>query len=201
MNEPLKRVLAEPKSEHEVHAFLKEHPRLLAEAFIPIDRSGYVLSKPKAAMGGMFEPDFVLLESMSGAWIVHLVELEPPQEKLFTTTGFPDQRLKGALRQIEDWKGHLSNPVNELLFRREISKSAQNEDLLCPYWIPRSVTCSAGFALSDPDTTMSMDWHVVIGRRDAETDDSIRHKAQLARERGISVRTYDCFLDLNWSDS
>lgn len=187
------------KDEHEVHSFLKQHPALLAKVFIPVDDKGYVLNKPGVSMGGKHEPDFILLESMSGAWIVHFVELKRTDEVLFTSTGYPDKGLKKAIRQIEDWKSHLDNPVNDLAFRQEISEIARHKDLLCPYWIPREVRCSAGFALSDPKTHMHKVWHIVIGRRKNQSEDSIHRKARLNEDRDIDVRTYDCFLDLNWS--
>lgn len=193
-------LLDSAKGEHEIHSFLRQHPKLLAKIFIPVDRNGYVLNKPKVSMGGKYEPDFILLESMSGAWIVHFIELEPVNEPLFSSTGHSGQRLKGAIKQIEDWKGYISNAVNELLFRQEISEVAKHKDLLNPCWIPRHVMCSAGCALSDPQTTMFAEWHIIIGRRDEQSEEAISRKARMKEDRDINIRTYDCFFGLNWAD-
>lgn len=59
---------------------------------------------PEFQFGTDFKADFVLFAPFSGGFDIYFVEVEPPNEPLYTKKGIPAARLAGAINQVQAWK-------------------------------------------------------------------------------------------------
>src|SRR6266481_6729184 len=79
----LLKTLGSGSGERKILQFLKRNPELVLWAFVETGgHSRYVISE--FPFGSDYRADFVVAFAVSGRWIVHFVELEPPDDKVFT---------------------------------------------------------------------------------------------------------------------
>jgi len=144
-------------------------------------------------LGGAFLVDLVLLNSYSGAWEAHLIELEPVADPIFTKKRTPSERLAIAIRQIDDWRTYVEQ--NKEAVRRDLVRWAKRRDLLG--YSGRGEPCNySGDRLADPNTVILFRYHVVIGRSTKLVNLSRILAGQYSGNHWIEVVTYDRLLRL-----
>jgi hypothetical protein len=187
----LKALIDSAKTERAVVEWLKlkENAWILPHALARSPLGIYAV--PEFPFGTDYRADFVVIGPYSGAFYVHFIEMEPPNEPLFTRKGNPADRLAGALTQVRAWKTYVEN--NRGVVLRELSKFAEKEELL---WGRKSgVSCNAGFPLHHPDVCVTWQYHIVIGRRAGLTDKQLAMKAAFFKHEEVEVATYDRLIE------
>jgi hypothetical protein len=187
--EALERVINSEGSERTVLAWLKkeENAWILPQALAVSQVAAYAV--PEFPFGTDYRADFVIMVPFSGGFEVHFVEMEPPNEPLFTQKGNPASRLAGALSQVRAWKTYVEN--NRGMVLRELSKFAEKAELL---WGRKSeILCRVSspsprrvhhLAIPYPDRTKSR-----------VTDKQLAAKAAFFKQDGVDVVTYDRLID------
>ena len=103
LKDELTEVFNQMSGEREIHAYLKKQPWLILSTFMNAGgHLNYVL--PEFSLAGKHFADFVVMQSFSGGWNIAFIELEPVDEKPFIKNGSPSKRLRGAIKQIDDWR-------------------------------------------------------------------------------------------------
>ena len=148
--------------EHAYQKFLRIHAGLFLATSL---HDGVVLSKVK--LGAEFETDFVVVTDRFSAGLGYrFIELEIPQDKLFTKRSKPTNRLNTALAQVDSWKQWLlTHPVEA----SERFPSAGN---------------SVGFP-------SNYDFEILIGRRFGENSWQSKDRAWISETHGVSIRSFD----------
>ena len=193
IRQSLESLLNKTNGEREIHKYLKQHPTLVWGMFCNVGgHSDYVISEFR--IREKYRCDFVVMQSYSGAWDVHLIELEPVDSSLFKKSDEkPEKRFRGGIDQIEDWKRFISEDQNT--FKSCLADTAMNSDLLHPEYNlnvePSSMACDE---LRNPKTVIWYNYHVVIGRS-SELDSHKQYlKASYNNVNDIKVHTYDRLL-------
>ena len=116
------RMLAEEPTEEETQRFVTANPHFLMGLYGWGDDSVLAfLTKP--SIGQRFRADFAILQYGQGGCFIHLVELEPSTERLFTQKGLKAQRHNMALAQCADWAAWFH--PNRFTFVRDILESVR----------------------------------------------------------------------------
>ena len=181
----LETVIDSEGSERTVLEWLKkeENAWILPQALAVLHAAVY--AAPEFPFGTDYRADFVIMVPFSGGFDVHFVEMEPPNEALFTQKGNPASRLAGTLSQVRAWKAYVEN--NRDMVLRELSKFAQKEE--------SGITCNTGYPLHHRDVCVTWFYHIVIGRRAGLSDKQLAAKAAFFQEDGVDVVTYDRLID------
>jgi len=180
--------------ERDVLRFLAEHPKIVHWAFYsPAGHATYVVKE--FPFGSHYKADFVLSMASSGMWEVHLIELEPPNDKVINKDGTPSHRFNKAISQIHDWASYIEK--NRVSFREDLSDWCMKRDLL---GLPGSSGPPRNFTdnyLRDSETHIWFYYHIVIGRRDRIKKDQRRKMDQISSgNRNLKVCTYGRLLDI-----
>lgn len=158
------KLIDNPKTtEHEVHRFLENHIGLFFG-----NSDGTVVTKLK--LSDDYTTDLVILrDNASYGFEYELIELEPPNDKVFTAQGNQSAKFSHALQQIEDWQRWIGN-------HREKTKK------LLP---------SKKFNLTNEP---QINYTIIIGRRKdlIEFDDK---RLQKASSYGVNIRSFDYLTD------
>jgi len=193
LEQELQFLLEESGGERAVSRFLGKHPELVRWAFCATGgHSTYVIRE--FPFGSRHKADFVIPMSYSGAWDVHLIELEPPSDPVVNKDGTPSRRLNKAITQIHDWSNYIQrNPVS---FRRDLSDWCIKKDLLGE-WISERGPCNfTSDLLSDPDTYITFYYHIVIGRREHIDKEKRRRMNYNSSSLYVRLCTYGRFVDI-----
>jgi len=186
--------LSQSTGERHIHNYLKRNPALLWGAFMSCGgHSDYVI--PEFAIGTRFRSDFVIMQSYSGGWNVEFVELEPVSIPLFNQDGTPSKRLRGALKQVDDWKRFTESDNSTL--RSQLAHAAKTRDLFCPKFnLGEEPNSFSNHKLRDPHTYIQFGFNIVIGRRSelSETGDYIRNSYPSLHN--VQICTYDRFVQV-----
>lgn len=193
LSEELEHILSTSKGERQIAAFLKKHPEIVFWTFLRVGgHLHYVV--PEFQLGKHFRSDFILLQSYSGGWHIHLVELEPIVDPVYNKDGTPSKRLRYAQKQIADWRMYKDTEISSLRIQlAEAAKASGGFQMDLKSSEPSSFS---GKRLRDPLTFIDWNYHIVIGRRAL-----LSETAQTNRSRGmpydqIEIVTYDRFLDV-----
>lgn len=189
----LVKVLEQAKGEREIHAFLKEEPLLVWATFMNCGgHSDYVI--PEFSLRGKYYADFVVMQSFSGGWNIAFIELEPVDEKPFNKDGSPSKRLRGAIKQIDDWHDFENDEGASL--RSHLADAAQKYDTLYPERnLAREPRC-VEMPLRDPKTYLCCKYFIVMGRRSHFDEELIHAKSKFARHHNAEILTYDRFTEV-----
>ncbi len=187
-------IIDETTGERGVSRFLGKHPEIVRWAFC---RSGghstYVVKE--FPFGSRYRADFVVPTSDSGGWNIHMIELEPPNDRVINKDGTPSLRFNKAISQIHDWAHYIEQ--NPYSFRKDLSDWCINHDLLGCHSDDEAPRNDIGYYLHEPDTFIQCHYHIVIGRRDHITKRQRRKMNQFVWGMHIdSVCTYGRFLDI-----
>jgi hypothetical protein len=110
-------LLSSDPREEVLQQFIEQHPQFLMGLYGWGDDSVLAfLTKP--AIGVRFRADFGLLQCGQGGCCIHLVELEPSTERLFTQDGHRAHRHNSALTQCRDWNSWFH--PNKATFVRDV---------------------------------------------------------------------------------
>jgi hypothetical protein len=193
LRDDLEKLLDQAGGEREVHHFLKKHPWLIWGMFCNVGgHSDYVL--PEFRLRDKFRADFVVMQSYSGAWDVHLIELEPVGSKLFRDSDErPEKRFLGAVYQIEDWKRLIR--TEEQTFKNCLADAAMTSDIFQPeHNICSEPSSMAGDVLRNPKTCIWYNYHIVVGRSSELNSHKQYLKSSYEHTNDIRVHTYDRLL-------
>jgi hypothetical protein len=187
------KALEQAKGEREIHAFLKQEPLLVWSTFMNCGgHSDYVI--PEFSLGGKHYADFVVMQSFSGGWNIVFIELEPVDEKPFNKDRSPSKRLRGAMKQIDDWHDFEKDEGASL--RSHLADAAQKYDTLYPERnLAREPRC-VKMPLRDPKTYLCCKYFIVMGRRSHLDGELIHAKSKLARHHNVELLTYDRFTEV-----
>jgi Domain of unknown function (DUF4263) len=122
---------------------------------------------------------------------VHLVEIEPPNTKLYTKAGVPQERPAGAIKQIEDWK--ILVETKRPMILDELERAFKTRELI--WGRAREVTCNAGLRLHDTAAWLQFYYHIIIGRREGMYSEDLQRKAATLRLKQIEIMTFDRLLE------
>lgn len=184
----LLKALGRAKGERGIHAFLKGEPLLVWAAFMRCGgHSDYVI--PEFSLGGKYRADFVVMQSFSGGWNIAFIELEPVDEKPLNQDGSPSRRLRGAMKQIDDWK--TFEDCERASLCSYLADAAQKYDTLYPeHNLAREPRC-VKMPLRDPQTYLCCKYYIVMGRR-SHLDEKLSHvKSRFFSHHNVEVLTYD----------
>jgi len=144
-------------------------------------------------LGVKYRTDFVIAFSVSGAWDVYLIELENTDDMVITKAGTPSQRFRSAISQINDWRDYVERNRSQVL--QDLSDWCVKKDLLgwdAEFGAPCNFT---GNYLRDPNSSVTFNYRIIIGRRD---NISREMRRKMNQDLGLFTRagTYDRFIDL-----
>lgn len=176
------------QSEREITNWLQSHPLLIGK----FAGARYPHVFKQFPIGSRF-PDFVVLDSFSGGWDVTMIELEPPNVRLFTKEGNPARRLAGAIKQVDDWRNYVMSNRQEVLVR--LSEYYMDKDMTYgpKHGDPRDC---GGLPLADSRSTVYWHYCIVIGRRATLSDNERALKAKFLENHRIEVATHDRLVEL-----
>ena len=186
----LDQVLTSARAERAILEWLKNNPLVLSEALARGRFGTYVVAE--FPFGNDFRADFVLLSPFSGGWDVHFVELEPANEKLFTSAGNSAKRLTTAVTQVSSWKIYVEKNRDAVL--KNLSKYAKERELLSERNGSEPID-AAGWPLYHPQSWLIWHYHIVIGRRSDLKQKDMERKSSFLANQGVEVLTYDRLLD------
>jgi hypothetical protein len=191
LEKELSRILNNTTGERGVSRFLAKHPSIVRWAFcLTGGHRTYVVKE--FPFGSHYLADFVVPLSYSGMWEVHMIELEPPNDKVINKDGTPSRRFNKAISQIHDWASYIEQ--NPYSFRQDLSDWCMKRDLLDSHNSAQQPCNFTGDYLHDMNTHIWFYYHVVIGRRDHITKEQRKKMNQFSR--GFRVCTYGRFLDI-----
>lgn len=193
LKQKLLKALEEAKGERNIHDFLKKEPFLVWATFMNCGgHSDYVV--PEFSLGGKYYADFVVMQSFSGGWNIAFIELEPVDEKPFNKDGIPSKRLRGAIKQIDDWKNFKASETASLC--SNLADAAKRRDTLYPeHNLAREPWC-AEMPLRDPQTYLCCDYFIVMGRRSHFNKELMDVKAKFKSNHDVEILTYDRFIEV-----
>lgn len=181
----LERILDISKGEREVCAFLKKHPWIILHTMIGLgDASGLI---PEFPLGNEYKVDFVVLAPFSGSFEIRLIEIEPPDEKIFNADGTLAQRMNKAFEQVNSWQQYIKK--NRATFLKDLSRYAVSHDLVRER--DSEPTCHVGWPLYHPRMAVMLCFDVIIGRRKDLSEKQIELKSEFRENRGVQIATFD----------
>ncbi len=193
LRKQLQTILENSSGERKVIKFLARHPDIVRWAFCRTGgHSTYVVKE--YPFGSRYHADFVVPMSYSGAWDVHMVELEPIDDRVINKDGTPSKRLNKAISQINDWADYIKK--NPYQVRQDLSDWCVKHDLLGihgKYGPPSNYT---GDDLRDPETYICYKYHIVIGRREKIDKEKRKKMNQYSGSMSIDICTYGRFVDI-----
>lgn len=193
LREELQQIVDSTSGERQASDFLAAHPEIVRWAFCRTGgHSTYVVKE--FPFGNRHRADFAVPMSYSGAWEVHMVELEPPNDKVINKDGTPSRRFNKAISQVHDWASYIKQNPYEV--RRDLSDWCVNHDLLGIYGEYGPPSNDTGDYLRDPETFIRYYYHIVIGRRNAIGKEQRRRMNQYSQDVLLRVCTYGRFLDI-----
>jgi hypothetical protein len=195
LSSKLEKIISQSKGERAAAAFLAKHPEILRWTVCKTGgHCNYVLKE--FPFGSRHKADFVVVTCYSGAWEVHLIELEPPNDMVITKSGVPSKRLNGAFAQVNDWKEYISQ--NSVAFRQDLAKWCIKRDLLGDCKSVKNPVNGTGHYLSAPDTFIYFNYHIAIGNRSSIDDERRRRINQLNYQGDYKtgIFTYGRFVDV-----
>ena len=142
-------------------------------------------------LGNDYKADFVVLASFSGAFEIRMIEIEPPESKIFTKNGTLARRANKALEQVTSWRTYIEK--NSRQFRIDIEKYAQTKDLIQPHSEP--MTCTAGLSIHNPRIWIIPKFDIIIGRRKTLDKIDLERKAGFGKNGDVSIITSDRLLE------
>ncbi len=96
--------------EHKIHGFLVSHAYFFHGLLLDICYPYPLYSKIR--LGSEYVTDFVSFISSSFVPEWRLVEIEPPDQSLFTQNGNPSAALTHAIQQVQDWTRWCEDNIN-----------------------------------------------------------------------------------------
>ncbi len=183
----LTRLLGQSKTERPLLAWIKRNPLVLSKT---IQFAKYVAAE--FPFGTDFRADFVALGPFSGGCDIHFVELEAPNDPLFTKAGVPARRLATAISQVDSWRSFIEQ--NRDCVVRDLSKFVRYRELIFndSEFEPMD---HAGIPLYSPNLWLRWSFIIISGRRATHTEEQLRKKASFLTHHEMDLITYDRLVD------
>ena len=142
--------------------------------------------------GTDFKADFVLFAPFSGGFDIDFVEIEPPNEPLYTKKGIPAARLATAIKQVQDWK--LFVEAHRETVVRELDKASKKKELI---WGEPGTNLmdNGGWPIYHPKAWLKWRYHIVIGRRHGLSEEDLQRKASSEDIIKVDIVTFDHLLE------
>lgn len=191
---PSKKLLAilDSGGERQIHQFLKRYPFLLQVAFARAWNANVCV--PEFRLGSDFRTDFLVLSADSGLWHASFVELKSPLAKLYGKKGNPLTALRTARKQLQDCGNWIK--LNESYLRQAFSKILRDRK--------EAAQCSSAdrhtlgeTEIIDPKTCIDFRYHILMGRRQALSDEERSRRANEFSFWGSpEIATYDRLVEI-----
>ncbi len=194
LSEKLQTIIDSSQGERDVALFLSKHPNILRWAVCTTGgHCTYVIKE--FPFGSKYKADYVVVTCYSGAWEVHIIELEPSDDSVITKAGVPSQRLNGAIAQLNDWKEYIEQYSAH--FRKDLSDWCIKKDLLGDCKSVRIPVNGTGHYLKAPDTFIYMNYYIIIGNRNIVDDEKRRRINQINNaDYRTKIFTYNRLVDV-----
>ncbi len=173
-------VLNGAQSEEEVQQFLTTNHVVVSGGW---ERCTII---PKLRLGSDFVTDFVATAGASGTVYATLIELEPPNQPVFTKDRKPARRLADALRQVSEWRHWIRE--NERYFIECLKKEAAGKGLPgypggpSEYW--------------ESYHRRKYSYVIIIGRRENMSERDLQSRAALLDQMSdVEIVSYDRLVD------
>lgn len=185
----LQKIIETSNGEGEVSAFLKRHPLIVLQGVVRFGDGSCVVAE--FPFGNEHRADFVALAPFSGGWEIHFIELEPPNERMFTKEGVMAKRLNKASSQVDSWRIFIEKNRETVL--RDLARYAKDKDLIRG---PRDSepTCHVGWPLYHPKSWLHIHYDIVIGKRSDLSHRDIEAKSAFKENHNTELMTYDRFI-------
>ncbi len=172
----LEQLLSAHPCEREAGKWLKGNPILVSRVVGGHSYANHVIAE--LSFGTEYRADFVAVGSYSGGCNVHFVELEGPDERLFTKTGRMAKKLNEAVSQIHSWKCFVEKDRSTIL--KELSRSMKKKELV---FGPSNLELmdNTGKPIYHPDLWIDFTYHIIIGRRSGLNNSELEKKASFFR--------------------
>jgi len=191
--EEILKSLDDSEGERLIARFLKSNPDLVFWAFINLGgHTHYVV--PDFGIGKALFCDFLLLQSFSGGWNVHFIELEPVRDPLYNKDRTPSRRLRIAQKQIADWRRYVA--TNEASLRNQLADAAKPKYCLQSKEISEEPASFSGHRLRDIYTYVDYHYHIIIGRRSDLSDDKNFYRSSSYEHDAIDIVSYDRLVEV-----
>ncbi len=102
-------LLSLESKEQRIHEFLSQHSYFF-NGIIRLFGVSPLYSKIR--LGNEYEIDFVCFDSGSCGPEWYLIEIEGPNQHLFTKSGDPSKQFSHAIRQVQDWQSWIHNNLD-----------------------------------------------------------------------------------------
>lgn len=126
LTKKLRKILDDSKGERELCKFLKENPSVLITSLNYMGNPRWVIAE--FPLGNDYRADFVVMVPFSGGFDIRLIEIEPPDSKIFNKNGTLARRANKALEQVNSWRTFIEKNKREFL--EDIEKYGQKNDLI-----------------------------------------------------------------------
>lgn len=179
--------------ERSICKFLGSHPELIRWSVCKTGgHSTYVLKE--FPFGSKYKADFAVAMSYSGAWEVHLIELEPPKDIVITKAGLPSNNLNTAISQINDWKDYIEQ--NLMAFKQDLTEKCMKKNLLEIKPSKHVPTNYTNDYLNAIDTVIFFHYYIVIGMRENITAEQRAKINQIKRFSDVEIFSFGRILDV-----
>ena len=112
----------------------------------------------------------------------------------FNKKGDFSSRLNHAVGQIRRWKQFADRRDKAPYMATQLRDAVIEMDLL--WHEGKEPTDSAGWKITEPESALLMNYHVIMGRRRHFTAELLARKAALAETDGFELITYDRVLEV-----
>ncbi len=190
MNAPdLDHVITTAEGEREVHRALEWYPWVVMK-LVTGDQS-FVVSE--FVLGSEYKADFIVADCFSGGWELHFIELEPPNLSPFNRKGDYAPRLNHAVGQIRKWKLFEERHDKRPYLMDQLGRAITTKDLT---WADgREPSDTAGGKITNPESIVVFNYHVIMGRRSHLSSELLTRKAGLIKTDLCELITYDRVLE------
>ena len=188
LTEKLLEILDHKTGERELCKFLKKNPYVLLRSLNFHGNPNWVIAE--FPLGNDYQADFVVLAPYSGAFEIRLIEIEPPESRIFNKDGTLAQRARKGFEQVNSWSTYIEK--NRRQFLRDIDKFAREKDLIRSNSEP--ITCTAGLSIHHPRMWTYTEFDIIIGRRKTLDEISLERKSGFKKNHNVSIITSDRLL-------
>ena len=189
LTEKLLKILDHSTGERDLCKFLKENPFVLLKSLNHSGNPRWVIAE--FPFGTDHRADFVVLVPFSGGFEILLIEIEPPNSKIFNLDGRLAKHANKAFEQVKSWDTYIGK--NRRHFLKDIKKFAQEKNLIRSHSEP--VNCSVGWDIQDFRMSIHHRFNIIIGRRRDLDDPSLERKAEFGKNSNVSIITSDRLLE------
>jgi len=138
------------------------------------------------------EQTLLLLRHFQVAGRFTFIELEPPNERMFTNEGVMAKRLNRASSQVDSWRIFIERNRDTVL--RDLARYAKDKDLIRGP-SESEPTCHVGWPLYHPKSWLHIHYDIVIGKRSNLSPRDIEAKSAFKENHNTELMTYDRFID------